>query len=211
MIRTAVSVVGLVCGLLAAVPGVARAQDGAKAEEGVAAGFVVQPRIETQSSLLGGVLGSPGFLLGFRTGNVTVGIGGNFTRTDVSAMATGATTRDELSLTTFQVMPSVAYDVWHSADGRARFDVAGAVGYGHASVNVSSGGTSSTDLSIGYIPFRLGVGADYFLSRNFALGGEAGFQSKILTSASEMGMNQDIAVSDSAGYGAIRLTFVIGD
>jgi hypothetical protein len=210
MIRTAVSVVGLVCGLLAVVPGVARAQDGAQAEEGVAAGFVVQPRIETQSSLLGGVLGSPGFLLGYRTGNVTVGIGGNFTRTSLSTTATGATTSDDLALTTFQVMPSIAYDVWHSADGRARFNLTGAVGYGHASVNVTSGGTSTNDLSIGYVPFRLGVGADYFLSRNFALGGEAGFQSKILTSATQAGMNQNVSVSDSAGYGAIRLTFVIG-
>jgi hypothetical protein len=208
MIRTAFSVVGLVC-VMGVIPSAVQAQEATKADDGVASGFVIQPRIETQSSLLGSVLGSPGFLVGYRGGSLTVGIGGSFTRTAVSVDATATTTATEVALTTFQVMPSLAYDVWHSVDGRARFNLMGAVGYGHASVSTTSG-TSTSDATIGFVPFRLGVGADYFLSRNFALGGEAGFQSKILTSADVGGQSQNISVSDSAGYGAIRLTFVIG-
>jgi hypothetical protein len=206
MIRMACCVLGLVC-VMNVIPSVARADEDAKADEGVASGFVVQPRIETQSSLLGGVLGNPGFLLGYRAGSLTVGIGGNFTRTALSQ--SDMTTSQELSLVTFQVMPSVAYDVWHSPDGRARFNLGGSVGYGHATVS-SKTNTDTTDVTIGFVPFRLGVGADYFLSRNFALGGEAGFQSKILTSAAVSGQSQNINVSDSAGYGAVRLTFVVG-
>jgi hypothetical protein len=210
MIRMACCVAGLVC-VMNGVAGVARADEAAKADEGVASGFVIQPRIETQSSLLGGFLGNPGFLLGYRAGSLTVGIGGNFTRTALSTTdaTTTPATSQELSLVTYQVMPSVAYDVWHSPDGRARFNLLGAVGYGHATVS-SKTNTSTTDASIGFVPFRLGLGADYFLSRNFALGGEAGFQSKILTSADVSGQSQDISVSDSAGYGAIRMTFVVG-
>jgi hypothetical protein len=155
------------------------------------------------------VLGTPGFLIGYRGGNVTVGLGGSFTRAAVSATAMGATAPDKLSLTLFQLMPSLAYDLWRSADGRTRFDLAAAAGYGHATVSTSSG-TDTNEITVGFVPFRVGAGADYFLGRNFALGGEVGFQSRILTSAQVSGMNQDISVSDSAGYGAIRLTLIVG-
>jgi hypothetical protein len=204
---------------LSAFAGTARAQDDggggaavAAAAHTVANGMVIQPRLQTQSSLIGGALGDPGFLIGYRTGDLTIGIGGSFSRTAFSDQGP-----NEVALTIFQVMPSLSYDVWKSADGRARCNFLAAVGYGHAAVDAKTTDTSTNPAttstssdSIGFIPFRVGVGADYFFHPNFGIGGEAGVQSKILTSAKVGNTNPNVSVSDNAVFGALHLTFIIG-
>jgi hypothetical protein len=131
----------------------------------------------------------------------------------------------------YQIAPTAMFDFWRSADGRARANVLAGVGYGRASVSVTgstedcivdgSGNQVCTDtreeqkVGAGFIPVMLGVGGDYFLSRNFALGLEGGFQGLFVTGIDREadGTNTDISASANMqlAYGAIRATLVLGD
>jgi hypothetical protein len=171
--------------------------------------------------------GGPGFLLGYQGGSFALGLGLGLTRVGVSAGNDGSG-----SLTLFQVMPTAIVDVWHSKDGRARANVIGGVGYGRGSLEITStsqdcaaatpGGVPTCTTrnnvgkaSAGFVPFMLGFGGDYFLSRNFALGTEFGLQAAFTTglSSSSNGNVQDIDASGNLqlAYGALRATIVLGD
>jgi len=200
----------------------------ASAEEatpsGHASGFMVQTRLQAQGGLLS-VGGGPSFLLGYQGGGFALGLGLGLTRVGVSAGS------DSGSLTLFQVMPTALVDVWHSRDGRARANLIGGVGYGRGSLNVTgssqncsavAGGgqtctTTSVDstASIGFVPVMLGFGGDYYLSRNFALGAEAGLQGAFTTGISGESNGKTQSVDGSGNlqlaYGALRATFVLGD
>lgn len=92
----------------------------------------------------------------------------------------------------------------------------------------TAGGTweRSTSVSALLIPFRLGFGGDYFFHPNFAIGAEAGLNLNFLTnvSTSEELSGQvpdgitaspdddiDVGFVQSALYGLVRVTVVIGD
>ncbi len=189
-----------------------------------ATGLLVQARVQGQSSLLS-VAGGPGFLLGYQGPSYAVGLGLGLTRIGVNASGQSAT------LTLFQVAPTALIDVWRSADGRARANLIGSVGYARASLAATTAATdcvatpaggqtctsSAQDASASatLIPVMLGFGGDYYLSRNFALGAEFGLQALFLA-----GVNSNSGTSsksiDAGGnaqfaYGALRASFVLGD
>lgn len=192
---------------------------------GPATGFLVQARMQTQTSLLS-IFGGPGFLLGYQGNRFAAGLGLGLTRLGVSSGDTS------VALTMYQIAPTVLFDVWQSTDGRARANLIGSVGYGRASYDVSDDTqscfydpntgvddcTTEHSKSTGgatLIPVTLGFGGDYFLNRNFALGAEAGFQGTFVTGvdsksngASE---NVDAGADSEAMYGVIRATLVLGN
>ena len=195
----------------------------------IASGFMVQARMQAQSSLLS-LGGGPGFLVGYRGPSFALGFGLGLTRLGVTSNEGGSASA---SITLFQFLPTVMLDVWHSADGRARANLVGGLGYERGSVSVTStsqscffnpttGGTScapssSTD-SVGasLIPLIVGVGGDYFLSRNFGLGAEAGLQAAFLTGVDSSSSSGSSRSYDAGGdmelaYGVIRATIVLGD
>jgi hypothetical protein len=210
--------------------GLASAQEGAPhaaaaGGDGHASGLMVQGRMQAQGGLLS-VGGGPSFLLGYQGPSYAVGLGLGLTRVGFSAGNDGSG-----SVTLFQIMPTALIDVWHSADGRARANLIGGIGYGRASLSVTDTGqdctfdglgnetctTNSNDqtVSAGFVPVMLGFGGDYFLARNFALGAEVGLQGAFSTGLSNESNNVSRSVEGSGNlqlaYGAVRATFVLGD
>lgn len=194
--------------------------------DGHASGFMLQGRLLAQGGLpyVGGGP-APGFLVGYQGPSFALGLGLGITRVGVSAGSEGSG-----SLTLFQVMPTALIDVWHSRDRRASANVIGGVGYGRASLeatgtsqncNASANGTTCTTetqtskAGAGYVPFMLGFGGDYYLSRNFALGAEVGLQAAVTAGVDVTSNSQSRDVDASANlqlaYGALRATLVIGD
>jgi hypothetical protein len=189
---------------------------------------MLQGRLQTQSSLLS--LGGPGFLIGYQGKPFALGLQLGLTRVGLSSTPSGEP-ETSASVTLYQIVPTAMFDFWRSADGRARANVLAGVGYGRASVSVTgstedcivdgSGNQVCTDtreeqkVGAGFIPVMLGVGGDYFLSRNFALGLEGGFQGLFVTGIDREadGTNTDISASANMqlAYGAIRATLVLGD
>jgi hypothetical protein len=226
--------VGLSCVLLGlSFSSVAFAQTAATSpavagDGGHATGFMLQGRLQTQASLLS--LAGPGFLIGYQGKPFALGLQLGLTRVGISETPTGRP-ENSASVLMYQIVPTAMYDFWHSADGRARGNVIGGVGYGRASVSVTSssqdcvadgnGGQTCTDSSeeqkvgAGFIPVMLGIGGDYFLGKNFALGLEGGFQGLFVTGLDNQsnGTTTDIAASANMqfAYGAVRATLVLGD
>jgi hypothetical protein len=170
--------------------------------------------------------GAPSFLLGYQGPSFAAGLGLGLNRIGVSTPSDGSA-----SLMLFQIMPTALIDVWHSADGRARANLIGAIGYGRGSVSATETSqncvidglgnqtctTQNQDItaSAGFVPVMLGFGGDYFLGRNFALGAEVGLQGAFITSidTKEGSVSQNVDASGNLqlAYGALRATFVIGD
>jgi len=198
------------------------APSGASASDGHATGLMVQARVQSQAGLLS-LGGGSGFLLGYQGSAFSLGLGLGLTRVGVSAGGNSG------SLTLLQLNPTAIVDVWHSADGRARANLVGSVGYGRASLSATTsnqdcttngaGNTTCTTqdgtASASFIPVTIGFGGDYFLSRNFALGAEFGLQALFVTGLSSNSSGNTSSVDASAnaqfGYGALRATFVLGD
>jgi hypothetical protein len=192
--------------------------------EGHATGLMVQARVQSQSSLLSLAGAGTGFLVGYQGPTFSLGLGLGLARIGVSS---GGTSQ---SLTLFQVAPTAIIDVWHSKDGRARANVVASAGVARASLDgtfitsecttvngnetcseTSTDGSASATL----IPVMLGFGGDYYLSRNFALGGEFGLQGLFLASAKttsgDTSKSVDASGNGQFAYGALRATFVMGD
>jgi len=210
--------------------GWASADEGAPApgpasSDGHASGLMVQGRMQTQGGLLS-LGGGPGFLLGYQGPSFAVGLGLSLNRIGASAGADASA-----SVVLFQIMPTALIDVWHSADGRARANLIGGIGYGHASLNVtattqscvldSAGNQNCTNrpqdqtAGVGFVPVMLGFGGDYFLARNFALGAEIGLQAAFTTGLQTSSASGSTSPTGSGNlqlaYGALRATFVLGD
>jgi hypothetical protein len=212
------------------VAGVASAQEAPAAvptagSDGHASGVMVQARLLANSGLLS-LGGGPGFLIGYQGPSFAVGLGLGLNRVSASSGDESA------NATLFQIMPTALFDVWQSKDGRAHANLIAGVGYGHGSI----GGTESTqtcvpnasgvgetctsskrDFStgIGFVPFMLGFGGDYYLSRNFALGADVGLQAAISTGIDNKSGATSRSIDGSGNlqmaYGALRATFVMGD
>lgn len=157
---------------------------------------------------------TPGFVIGHRSGNMVIGA--------ELGVAGGSETHDEgmgasrnYSLWVYQIMPTLYLDVWQSRDGRARMNLVGGIGFGKGSVtNTSNDGmgmttTSSDDIT--YVPVMGGLGGDYFLGRNFAMGVELGAWLPFLLSVQSAGVDQHIGGMAASLRGIVRFTFVIGD
>jgi hypothetical protein len=195
------------------------------ATQGHASGLMVQARVQSQSSLFSLAGGGTGFLVGYQGPSYALGLGLGLARIGVDSGGQSA------SLTLFQVAPTAIIDVWHSADGRARANLIGSVGYARASLDatvkttdcvpnaagmeVCTDSTQDGSVNATLIPVMLGFGGDYFLSRNFALGAEFGVQAMFLASASadsgSTSQSVDAGANAQFAYGALRATFVLGD
>jgi hypothetical protein len=192
-----------------------------------ARGFMVQARVQAQSSLLS-LGGGPGFLVGYHGPTFALGVGFGLSRLGYSSKDSNV----GASASLLQIVPTLMVDVWRSADGRARANLVGGLGYERASVSTTSNSqtcifdprfgtncstTTNTDTAgATLIPVMVGIGGDYFLSRNFAIGAEAGVQTAFLVGAdtsSTSGPSKDYNVSGDMefGYGVIRATIVLGD
>lgn len=190
-----------------------------------ATGVMLQARMQSQGNLLS-LGGGPGFLLGYRGGMVALGLGVGLSR------LSGSSEGDSISGTLFQLVPTALIDVWRSRDGRARANVLGGVGFGRGALKAeyasedcvydpvtgSDNCTTTTEESKAnatFIPVMLGLGGDYFLGRNFALGAEGGFQASFLasTKTEESGQQSDVDVSGGMqfAYSVIRATMVFGN
>jgi hypothetical protein len=187
---------------------------------------MVQGRLQANGGLLS-LGGGPSFLLGYQAPSFALGLGLGLNRVSVS------TGDDDMNgaLTLFQVMPTALIDVWHSADGRARANLIGGIGYGRASFSttgtvqrcvpdatgndVCSNSEEEASAGAGFVPFMLGFGGDYYLSRNFALGAEVGVQAAFTTGIDAESGSESRSVDASGNlqvaYGALRATFVLGD
>lgn len=226
------NILGVALGLgLTTFAGLAGAQEAAappaaaaSTADGHASGLMVQGRMQ-QGGLVS-LGGAPSFLLGYQGPSFAVGLGLGLNRL-------GASTPDDgsASLMLFEIMPTALVDVWHSADGRARANVIGGIGYGRGSVTATT--TSETCVvdatgnetctskneevtaSAGFVPVMLGFGGDYFIGRNFALGAEVGLQGAFITSIDTKSDSTTRSVDASGNlqlaYGALRATFVLGD
>jgi hypothetical protein len=177
-----------------------------------AGGWQLQARMPTNlgtDSIL-----SPGFTIGKRSGNIVFGVevgitGGKFS-TDNGA---GSTNSDTVLL--FSLTPLVYIDLWQSEDGRARLNALVGAGYGHGSITATSndgmGGTSSDTSTVSYLPILGGIGGDYYLSKNFALGCELGAEIPVLLSVQDNNMDQHVSGNLESVHGLIRVTFVVGN
>ena len=157
---------------------------------------------------------NPGFAFGHRSGSVVLGAelgvtGGKLT-TDNSS---GRSTSDTLLL--LQVLPMIYVDVWHSRDGRARMNLVGGLGFGRGSVTTENTDamnlTTTSTTSVLFMPILAGIGADYYLSRNFALGVELSAEIPIVLSVTSDNTDQKIGGALESMHGMIRFTVVIGD
>lgn len=200
----------------------------APAPDAPATGLMLQGRLQTQSSLLS--LGGPGFMIGYQGRPFALGLQLGLTRVGLSETPTGRP-ESSASVLLYQIVPTAMFDFWRSLDGRARANVLAGVGYGRASVSVTgsdrdcitdaNGNETCTNTSeeqkvgAGFIPVMLGVGGDYFLSRNFALGLEGGFQGLFVTGIDREadGTSSDVSASANMqlAYGVLRATLVLGD
>lgn len=195
------------------------------ASEGHATGFMVQARVQSQSSLLSVAGAGTGFLVGYQGPSYSLGLGLGLSRVGLNSGGDSAT------LTLFQVAPTAIIDVWHSKDGRARANVVASAGFARASLDATvtstdcisdingnetcSKSTSDGTASAILVPVSLGFGGDYFLSRNFSLGAEFGVQALFLasanTSSGDSSKSIDAGGNAQFAYGALRATFVLGD
>jgi len=167
--------------------------------------------------------------MGYRGPSFALGVGLGLTRLGISSKDSGSTSA---SVSLVQIVPTLLIDVWHSADGRARANVVGGIGYERASAstttdsqscffNSTTGTTACTSRSntttagATLVPIMVGIGGDYFLSRNFAIGAEGGLQAAILTGVDSQS-NSSSQSLDTTGdmefaYGVIRAMIVLGE
>ena len=157
---------------------------------------------------------NPGFAIGHRSGSVVLGAEIGFTGGKLTTNnSSGSSSSDSLLL--LQVMPMVYLDVWHSRDNRARMNLVGGLGFGRGSVTSDNTDamnlTTTSTTSVVFMPILAGLGGDYFLSPNFALGVELSAEIPILLSVTSDGTDKKIGGALESLHGLIRFTFVIGD
>jgi len=165
-------------------------------------GFQLQARMATQLGLTSII--TPGFSVGYRTGNMVIGAELGFTAGSLE----DDTTTDSFSL--IHIMPMIYFDVWQSRDGKARLNLVGGAGFGKGTLTSETMGMK-TEASATFIPVLAGIGGDYYLHKNFALGVEVGAAVPILTSVEDDGMDVGLSGSTQSLHGMIRFTFVTGE
>jgi hypothetical protein len=156
---------------------------------------------------------SPGFSIGHRSGGMVLGAdvgltGGKFSTDN------GAGNTDTTSVLLFSVMPMIYADIWKSPDGRARMNFVGGIGYGRGSVTTDSndgmGNTTHNEATVAFMPLLAGIGGDYYLSPNFALGMEFSGEVPVLLSVKSNGTDEHVGGNLEALHGMLRATFVVG-
>lgn len=162
--------------------------------------------------------GSPQFAVGLRRDRFGLGLGLGFTvlRSSDKRFFDGQLQSEEtLKATLFQVGPSGWLDIWHSADGRARGNIAASVSVGRLSASDKDkfriDGTFDeieTKSSGTLVGFHVGLGGDHFLHPHFSLGVEAGFQGNFVLDIEEEGNGSTLGLWANGVYGAVRTMIV---
>lgn len=184
-----------------------------------AAGFAVSVRASGRSlqDLASSAAGAPQFVVGVRRERFALGLGVGFVlaRSSDRDEFDGATSEQTLSGTAFQVGPSALLDIWRSADGRVRGQLAGGVAIGRASLTETDefrdpGGVqrSESEVSGTLLSFHAGLGAEHFLHPHFALGLEAGVQGTFALGVEEAGVTNRMSFGATGTYGALRAMVV---
>jgi hypothetical protein len=161
-------------------------------------GFQIQARLATQFGAT--AILSPGFAVGYRRGNLV--LGGQLGVMGGSIEADG----EEISAQIVQIVPTGYWDFWRSRDGRARMNLVFGLGIGRANLQIGD-----DEFSASFVPALLGVGGDYYLHRNFAIGVEVGAQVPLLSKVEEDGEDLDISGNLQSIHGLVRFTFIAGD
>jgi hypothetical protein len=166
-------------------------------------GVQLQARVPTQIGLASVI--TPGFSIGYRLNKVVLGL--QFGLSEGKLSDNNVTDAVQL----YSIMPTVSDDLWLSDDGRARLNITVGIGFGKGSVestDTAGGGTSQTDLT--YLPTLIGVGGDYYLHRNFALGVEVASEIPVILSVTDNGMDRMESGFADAIHGIVRVTFIAG-
>ncbi len=192
-----------ICLLIASVgfSSSAHAQD-----EAPATGFALWLRMPVNSvrGSLASALATPEFAIGYRGESFGVGVGLGYLLISLTD------DNSKLSGSLYQATPSGWIDFWHSEDGRTRGNLAG--GFGIGKLNLTAEDSFDTDkVTATLLSFYLGLGGDHYLSRNFALGLEGGFQATFAKDIKEEGSVEDVSAAANGLYGLLRLMVVFGD
>jgi hypothetical protein len=165
-------------------------------------GFQIQARLATQFGLTS--ILSPGFSMGYRMGNLV--IGGQLGL--FAGKLEDDTTTNSFSIV--QLIPMVYWDFWQSRDGKARMNLVGGIGIGKASLKSEEGGMEN-EASAEFVPLLAGIGGDYYMHKNFALGVEISAQLPVLTKVEDNGADVGVKAATQSIHGMIRFTFIKGD
>ncbi|MDB4955713.1 MAG: hypothetical protein JWO36_3282 [Myxococcales bacterium] len=168
-------------------------------------GFQIQGRMSTNLGLTDIV--TPGFSMGYRTGNMVISAELGL----IVGSLTSGTLTDSVYL--IHLMPAISFDVWQSDDGRARMNVIGGIGIGQGklkSERTDPMNPSISESTATYLPVLAGIGGDYYLHKNFALGVEAGAELPFLLSVSNNGTDQNVKGGIQSLHGLLRVTFITG-
>jgi len=179
-------------------------------------GFVLQTRLTT-ATILSAVGLAPGLMVGFRSGDLTLGagLGLTFFQGSVTDPDPMFGSEDGVNGYIIEILPTIAYDLWSSNDGNVRLNFVGALGlaFGAVTTYTESVGapTDEASASVILLPIRLGLGGDYYFHPNFALGAEVGMNLMfLLSTSSEPPSAAEIGGGTEGTYAAMRLTFLIG-
>lgn len=165
-------------------------------------GIQIQGRLATQLGLTS--LISPGFSVGYRTGNLV--FAGQLGVT-AGKVEDGDTTD---SFSVVQLVPMVYWDLWQSRDGKARMNLVGGLGVGKAKITSESGGMTD-ETTADFALILGGLGGDYWMHKNFALGVEVGIELPVLNKIENNGTDTGTKAATQSIHGLFRFTFVTGD
>lgn len=212
--RTAASIF-ITLGLASLMPPVASTQDAQPAT-----GFAISVRIPNASlqELFATALGSPRFALGYRGPRWTLAAGIGWAELRASDKDTFGQTesKDSFRATLLQLEPSVTADVWRSADGQTRGNLAVGLGIGRLSAVEKDSfrdfngqvQTSETKSSGTLLGVRVGIGGEHFLDPHFAVGAEGGLQVNYALGVKEEPSTSSAGAAVNGTYGALRVTVV---
>ncbi|MGH7672194.1 MAG: hypothetical protein ACREMC_04795 [Gemmatimonadales bacterium] len=220
MTRSRLLVASLAAALLAIAPRAVVAQ----ADE-PATGFAVWARVSDGSvqDLANSAVGGPRFAIGFRRDRLTLGLGLGLSKvrsTEKQVFDPQTSSEDKTTATAFQLGPSALFEVWRSADGRARGQIAAGLAVGRVSVtetsvfrDASGTSTSRTETSGTLVGVHIALGGEHFLHPHFALGLEGGFQTTFAFDVEEKvtgGTGSTLSLGATGAYGALRAMVVFG-
>jgi len=197
--------------------------DPAFAEGGPATGFALWLRAPVNSARaeVTSVAGTPEFAAGYRGDGFGIGLAAGWIL--FKAHDNSAYESDDVSGSAFQIGPEGWFDVWKSADGRTRANLAAGIAFGRGSVTDKDDYRYEdfTEIyedtwSATLVGFHAGFGGDHYLSPQFALGAEAGFHGTAVSdpkheSSDGESDKPDVGVSANGLYGLIRVLFVFGN
>lgn len=211
----------LIVVLVLCLTNIASPQAAAQSDAPIATGLAVWVRAPGGAiqDLFSSAAGAPQFAIGYRGNRYGLGFGVGFTAVRISDEDSFADSRSkqESTLTMFQLGPSGWLDIWHSEDDRTRAHLAATVSIGRFSVSekdeFSFGGqpaqVNESEANGTLIGIRIGIGGEHFLHEHFALGFEAGFQGIFVRDIEDdVSSNQSISLGANGAYSALRLMLV---